>query len=427
MYSSGALVGFGRLDISVDDLQKYASSIDLGENGYAFIARDKDDLEKHMKQSSATPEEIAALLASPFEILQKSQATIIKASLAGEEQNIAVAPVGATGLKMIFVLPRHEAYAGINTVLVQSGLALLFSLIVFCMIFYIVMQRKIDTPIADLIRMVSDLTRGDSSAPERYAHQDNEQMTALLDAIVAMPRNIMLLVEELRGKNRKVLAQCDEIQALYEKTTEMNDELVETIRQKELLYQKLQDSYLDTIHALANSIEASDIYTQGHCQRVMNYSLAIAQAMEVSKDDLKELEYAALLHDVGKIGIKPEILNKNGRLEPEEFQAMAQHPEIGFNILKGIEFLETCRHIVLQHHERWDGRGYPKGLKGEQIHLFARIITVADSYDAMTTSRPYRTVPFSKEGAIQEMLVNRCRQFDPEIVDIFIEVLEVPH
>ena len=248
-------------------------------------------------------------------------------------------------------------------------------------------------------------------------------MTVLLDSIVNMPRNILKLVDDLKEKNRDILIQRDEIHVLYEKTAVMNDELLETIKEKEILYQKLQDSYLDTVHALANSIEASDHYTQGHCQRVKNYAMDIARAMKVNDSELQILEYAALLHDVGKIGIKPSILNKNAGLDQSELQLMSQHPMIGYHILEGIDFLESCRHIVLQHHEHWDGHGYPHALKGEEIHLFSRIITVADSYDAMTTSRPYRTVPFSREEAVRELVKNRGRQFDPLVVDTFIHLL----
>lgn len=420
IYAEGIQVGCSRLDISVDALQKYVSAIKIGDSGYAFIARDRSDFEKYLPQSGPGASDTGNLAETARELAQEKESRLFRSTLAGQEQNIAVAPIGTTGLKMVFVLPQNEAYAGINSVLIQSVLSLFFSLMAFLIIFYVIMQRKIDTPLEDLIQTVEELSSGDSSAAQRYPHLHNEQMGLLLDSIVNMPRNILKLVDDLKDKNREIVLQRDEIHTLYEKTAAINDELLVTIKEKEALYQKLQESYLDTVHALANSIEASDHYTQGHCQRVKNYAMEIARAMHVDEAELQVLEYAALLHDVGKIGIQPTILNKNAGLDQSELQLMSQHPMIGYHILEGIDFLESCRHIVLQHHEHWDGRGYPHSLQGEQIHLFSRIITVADSYDAMTTSRPYRTVPFTPEEAVQELISNRGKQFDPLVVDTFI-------
>ncbi len=423
VYVKDVQIGYSRLDISVDALQQYVSAIKIGDTGYAFIAHDKSDFEKYLARSEPTPAEIISLGDISQKADQSDQPGFYRTTLAGHNQNIAIASIGATGLKMVYILPQEEAYAGINGVLIQSFLSLFFSFLAFFIFFYVIMQRNIDTPIGDLIKTVHALSFGDSSAPQRYAHRNNEQMSVLLDSIVSMPRNILKLVDELKDKNREVLAQRDEIGALYEKTAAMNDELFESIKEKEKLYLKLQDSYLDTVHALANAIEASDHYTQGHCQRVKDYSMAIARAMDIDTEDLQILEYAALLHDVGKIGIKPTILNKNAELDQTEYQVMAQHPQIGFHILEGIDFLEKCRVVVLQHHEHFDGGGYPNSLRGEDISLFSRMITVADSYDAMTSSRPYRSTPLSKEAAEAELVKNRGKQFDPRIVDIFIQLL----
>lgn len=420
VYIDGQQAGFSRLDISVDALQQYASGLKPGDTGYAFVARDKSDFEKYLKQEGSTDSDTGNITETAQKLAREKESGLFRSTLAGQEHNIAIAPIGATGLMMVFVLPQADAYGGINMALGQTALALFFSLLVFLAVFYVIMQRKIDSPLADLIQTVQELARGDSSAPQRYPHRHNEQMSVLLDAVVNMPRNILALVDDLKEKNREILIQRDEIHVLYEKTAAMNDELLDTIREKELLYARLQDSYLDTVHALANSIEASDHYTQGHCQRVKTYALDIARAMKVDEAEMKILEYAALLHDVGKIGIQPSVLNKGSGLDQAELRQMSQHPMIGFHILEGIDFLESCRRIVLQHHEHWDGQGYPYGLKGEDIHLFSRIITVADSYDAMTTSRPYRKVPLSKEEAVAELLNNRGKQFDPRVVDTFV-------
>ena len=145
IYSEDVRIGFSRLDISVDALQKYLSAIELGDSGYAFVARDKSDFEKYLQQSGTTESDTGNLADLAQQLAQEEQSGLFHSSLAGEEQNIAVTPIGATGLKMVFVLPRNEAYSGINTVLIQSLMSLFFSLLVFLLIFYVIMQRKIDT------------------------------------------------------------------------------------------------------------------------------------------------------------------------------------------------------------------------------------------------------------------------------------------
>lgn len=189
------------------------------------------------------------------------------------------------------------------------------------------------------------------------------------------------------------------------------------------LLNEIRASYMTEVIDLANSIEEKDKYTRNHCERVTTYSLAIAKRMGLNKEDLLILEFAGMLHDIGKIGIPSEIINKQGILTNEEYEIIKKHPEIGFELLKDMSFLDTSNRVLLQHHERIDGTGYPYGLANGEIDRLAKILAVADAYDAMTTVRPYRVNRLSNEQAIMEFNKNKNTQFDEDIVDIFIDIL----
>jgi putative nucleotidyltransferase with HDIG domain len=189
------------------------------------------------------------------------------------------------------------------------------------------------------------------------------------------------------------------------------------------LFSSLQEAYIATVRALAAAVDAKDPYTRGHSDRVSDYSMSIAERLDLSTEQRTALEMAAYLHDIGKIGIREEILLKPGRLSDDEMAQMRHHPLIGANILKPVAFPWAIAPIVRHHHEHWDGRGYPAGLRGEEIPLLARILTAADAYEAMTSDRPYRRGR-SADEAVAEL--KRCSgtQFDPRVVDAFISVLK---
>ncbi len=184
------------------------------------------------------------------------------------------------------------------------------------------------------------------------------------------------------------------------------------------LYEELRDTFYGTAEALAETIEKRDPYTGGHTKRVMNYSLAIGRMMGLGREEMENLKLSAILHDIGKIGIRDNILLKEGDLEPSEITTMNMHPKYGSEILNHVKHLKEVIPGMRGHHEKFDGTGYPDGLKGEGIPLSARIIAVADSFDAMTTDRPYRKA-LSAETAFEEL--KRCagKQFDPPIVEAF--------
>jgi len=189
------------------------------------------------------------------------------------------------------------------------------------------------------------------------------------------------------------------------------------------LYQKIQDSYFEIVKALAQAIEAKDPYTHGHSERVMKYSLAIAPRLGLSKEEKDSLRYAAILHDIGKIGVRGIILNNPNGLTTEEYDEVKRHPIIGENIISPIELLQPIRPLIRHHHEWYNGKGYPDGLSRENIPLGARILPVADAYDAMKSDRPYRKA-LTEETAIQELRQGSGTQFEPKIVKIFLEILK---
>ncbi|MCK9556933.1 MAG: response regulator [Candidatus Cloacimonetes bacterium] len=181
---------------------------------------------------------------------------------------------------------------------------------------------------------------------------------------------------------------------------------------------KLQKSYLNTIHAMINAMEVNDIYTRGHSERVTAMSMRMGKLLGLETKELILLRIGALLHDLGKIGIVSNVLSKEHRLTENEYNAIKQHPLIGARIIDPIGFPETVGKIILQHHEWANGEGYPYGIKLNDIHPLARIVSVADSVDAMTSRRPYsRNLDF--QGATEEVLNNINRQFDPIVGRIF--------
>ncbi|MEL1134678.1 HD-GYP domain-containing protein [Desulfitobacterium sp. THU1] len=199
-----------------------------------------------------------------------------------------------------------------------------------------------------------------------------------------------------------------------------NKLLVEQNLSLEHSYTQLDLSYRNTVMALSNAVDARDKYTSGHSQRVSIISSAIGQVMGLDIEILQRLELAARLHDIGKIGVPDEILHKPGKLSEFEQEIIRLHPSIAFSILKDISFLNSILPIILHHHERYDGSGYPAGIKGEAIPFESRIIAVADTYDAMTSDRPYRKGQ-NHDLAIKE--IQRCvgTQFDPSIVEAFMK------
>ena len=216
---------------------------------------------------------------------------------------------------------------------------------------------------------------------------------------------LLLLIES----GIKSIAQMNQIKKI-------NDELSDT-------YEKLEQAYLESIQTLRYTVEAKDTYTRGHSDRVSEYSVLIGKYLGLPVADLDTLKIGGLFHDIGKIGVPDAILQKNGKLDDDEYSQIKQHPNIGVHILSHAKIFQNILPIVEHHHERYDGNGYPSRLAGNDIPYLARIAAVADSFDAMTSKRAYRdSLPI--DFVISEFEKCRGSQFDPEIDDVFLDILK---
>ncbi len=205
------------------------------------------------------------------------------------------------------------------------------------------------------------------------------------------------------------------IQQMHE-IKKINEQLKDT-------YERLEQAYLESIETLRYTVEAKDTYTRGHSDRVSEISVLIGKKVGLSDQDLKNLQIGGLFHDIGKIGVPDTILQKESKLTDDEYSEIKNHPSIGVHILSNATIFKDIIPIVKHHHERFDGRGYPSQLKGEEIPYLARITAIADSFDAMTSKRSYRdSLPL--DIVKEEFRKNKGTQFDPELADLFLDILE---
>ncbi|ABC81601.1 HD domain-containing phosphohydrolase [Anaeromyxobacter dehalogenans] len=223
-------------------------------------------------------------------------------------------------------------------------------------------------------------------------------------------------IERALGRRRLELARGRYRRSLENRVKEKTAELSRTLHD-------LESTYSQTLWTLVAALDAREHETSDHSQRVVRYTLAIARRVGLPESALPDVGRGALLHDIGKIGVPDAILLKPGKLTPEEWTEMRKHPQIGFNILKSVDFLQVPAEMVLCHQERFDGGGYPRGLSGEAIPLSARIFAIADCFDAMTSDRPYRKRT-STENARKEILRCAGTQFDPRAADAFLSLSE---
>jgi putative nucleotidyltransferase with HDIG domain len=221
-------------------------------------------------------------------------------------------------------------------------------------------------------------------------------------------------IERAQSRRKLALARNRYHQGLARRVREKTAELTDALRHT-------ADAYNSTLSALVAALDAREHETSDHSQRVVRYTLAIAQKMGLQSEQLDQIGRGALLHDIGKIGVPDSILLKAGPLTPAEWIEMRKHPEIGHQILQSIGFLNEAAEIVLSHQERWDGGGYPRRLKGAEIPLGARIFAIADTLDAMTSDRPYRRGVGYEEARAE---IARCSgsQFDPACVQAFLSL-----
>jgi putative nucleotidyltransferase with HDIG domain len=252
---------------------------------------------------------------------------------------------------------------------------------------------------------------------------DTESAVACLkrgaaDYLLKPPKvtELVRAVERAFSRSRISLARARYHEGLARRVRERTAELTAAL-------QGVAQAYSSTLAALVHALDAREHETSDHSQRVARYTIAIAERMGIGGQMLEVIARGALLHDIGKIGVPDGILLKPGPLTQEEWKEMRRHPEVGYRILESIEFLEGAAEIVLSHQERWDGSGYPRGLRGEAIPLGARVFAIADTLDAITSDRPYRT---AQDFAAARSEITRCAgtQFDPRCTDAFAQISE---
>ncbi len=225
--------------------------------------------------------------------------------------------------------------------------------------------------------------------------------------------------------NRKLVQGLEEHNvSLQKQNTLLARRIEESTKNLTKLYEDLRQTYMRTIKVLAQAIDARDHYTHSHSENVAKYAVSIAEELRLPSHEIELIRDACELHDLGKIGVEDCILGKPTSLTPEEWEQIKRHPQMAAQILEPLTFLDGVIDLVKQHHEHYNGSGYPEGIKGESILMGARIIHVADAYEAMRSARSYRLVPLSKEEAILEIKKNTGTQFDPKVVEAFLTIVD---
>ena len=233
---------------------------------------------------------------------------------------------------------------------------------------------------------------------------------------ILKPADLELVLHSVKKALEKKKLE-EEIEAYHRNLERLVEEKTAGLQQA---YNVLKRAHLDSVKVLAEAIDAKDPYTRGHSDRVRRMSLKIAISLGLTEGRLESLEYGALLHDIGKIGIKDDLLQKHGVLTPKEYQQIQEHTLMGVKIVEGIDFFKDKVPMIRHHHEHFDGTGYPDGLGGEAIPLEARIITISDAFDAMTSTRPHHA-PSPLGDVLQEMEQCKGKQFDPHLLEIFVK------
>ncbi|MDD5432218.1 MAG: HD domain-containing protein [Candidatus Omnitrophica bacterium] len=228
----------------------------------------------------------------------------------------------------------------------------------------------------------------------------------------------------IESSSRQAASLKERNAALEKQNLFLTNRVEESTKKLSRLYEDLRSTYMRTIKVLAQAIDARDHYTHSHSQNVAKYAVSIANEMNLSAKEIENIREACELHDLGKIGVGDSILSKPSILNAQEWEEIKRHPMIAAQILEPLTFLDDVIELIRQHHEHYDGTGYPEGRKGDDILLGSRIIHLADAYEAMRSARSYRKIPLTKEDAILEIKNNSGTQFDPKVVEAFLKVVD---
>ena len=411
------LVGVVGMDIKLNKFSQIIKNMMFGEKGYLMLMSSTGDVyahpDKSLLMSNVREEE---WFKKP---LLNSSGTDLYDAKDGKQHIVSYMTVPETDWKLVGIMEVNIAEMIIpikNKVLAIGLISIVITLILGSGLSLIVTR-----PVEKIMEVIHRISEGDMGVRVEIHSKDEfkilgDKFNEMLGEIQQLLEERNIHVQELVIKNEEIKLQNDEIRLFSENSEAMNQELA-------LLVDEIRKNYLSTVKALANSIEANDEYTRGHCERVRNISMAIARAMELDTRETNNLEFASVLHDIGKIGIPREILHKERGLTFEEYETIKSHPRIGFDILAGVDFLKESSEMIYQHHERVNGGGYPRGLVGDEISLAAKVLTVADAYDAMTSTRPYRKIPLTQDEAVRQLQEGKGVQFDIEVVDVFVKIL----
>lgn len=308
----------------------------------------------------------------------------VAVELAGAGTLLAAAPVAGTPWIALDEQPLASAYCGVRAMYVAAG-GLVALVLGVAAAFGFAVTRRILRPVKDLEAMAMEIAQGRFGAQAKVHRRD--EIGGLAEVFNYMSQQLLALDSETRR-----------------------------------LYESLEEGYLETMLVLAHSIDTKDSYTHGHSRRVGELAAEIGKELGLPQFELRQLMYGGLLHDIGKIGVVEPILHKNSKLTTEEMDAMRAHPSVGASILESASFLKPILPAVRHHHERWDGTGYPDGLKGEEIPLAARIVGAADTWDACTSLRTYQE-PMPPAKALEVVLGLKGKQLDPKVADALERVI----
>lgn len=388
IYQNDEFIGVATVDLSLNRMTDSISNVKLSKTGYIFVVSKKGQFISYPDRDQIMKGNILDFNEELGKQMTDGRIGFMKTfdPLKQEKSWITYYPVKNADYSIAMVYPEKEvlenvfALQNVTLIFGSAGLIILLFILIF-------VSRSVTSPISDLVKDAQKVAHGDLDHPISVESRTIEVET-LKDSLNSMITNLREYIDNLNLANAG----------------------------KERLF-------VSSIKALANAIEARDAYTRGHSERVTKYSVKIAEKMGIEKDEIEKIRYAAVLHDIGKIKIREEILNKPGKLTDEEFDILKQHPTHGAKMLKPVEEFNDILPYLYHHHERYDGRGYPQGLSGSSIPLASRIMAVADTFDAMTSNRPYRkAMPVSK--AIVELEKNAGTQFDPEIVKLFLDIIK---
>lgn len=418
-------------DIDHDDLYifSYSKSVKVNDQliGVAGVDVDLDKIFRFNEDLHLPEGAFACITSSQGQVMISNyhdQRTLLGLNLAVDDKiiiqkisfNIYSKTNNQTGWQSLILVPSQLHKQLIIDTAFMSFIVLMV-IIILMWFFTKGFAKRISHPLEEVVNQLEATDLKGQYQPIMVTSNDIREVHVLTEGINSLLIRGYNQHEAIRSQQGQVQKQFLEIQNLYEASAAINDQLESTMNQ-------LEDSWLETIRVLSNAIEANDLYTKGHCDRVARLAYLTGLHYGLKPDQLKDLQKAAILHDIGKVGIPDSILNKEGPLTESEYDMIKTHPQVGYNIIKDVPHLKRPANFILHHHERVDGQGYPFGLTGDMLSVEAKILSIVDAYDAMTTIRSYRKEPLSHDKALHELLTHAGRQFDEKVLAAFMDAIK---